>query len=185
MAGKTPEYRRYVTIQSDTRLNSQSVTSQDFRQIRDGFKGQNVAADLARDVEIANENLEEQKLNIDDHQFLGIEEASDDAFVITILARHLDQSSQTHPPLRVNSLAVRLIGGKVVMIGATSESDSKADIEWSKIAAENCAAADMVANRVEDVSGNASAGWWNSSLRIVIQTLIVGIIVGAIPVIAA
>lgn len=132
MNGEAPLFDRYVTIQSNRKLDATAVTPEMFYEVKAGIKKQGLEDAIARNKRTINDFIAGTGHHIDEVRVIGFTETHD-SYTLTALVKQRAQRA------RVNTVTMRSLRGCCIVVGTTALCRTQADIDWSQTAAAECA----------------------------------------------
>jgi hypothetical protein len=131
MNDEAPRFDRYVTIQSNRKVDAAPIAPSMFRQIKANIKRQGLGDAIARNTRTINEFLAETGQRIDETRIIGFTE-TDDSYTLTALVKQRDQYT------RVNTVTMRNLRGCCIVVATTAVCRNQEDIDWSQSVAVEC-----------------------------------------------
>jgi len=132
MNGDTPLFDKYVAIQSNRKLDANAITPKMFQEFKAGVRNQGFADAIPRNMRMINEFLSKKGQHVDEAKVIGFAEA-DDSYTLTVLVKQRGQDA------RVNTVTMRNLRGRCVIVGTTAVCRDQDDIKWSETTAAECA----------------------------------------------
>lgn len=133
MNGDAPALDRYVTIQTNRKLDATAVTPGMFHEVKASMKNEGLEDSIARNKRTVNDFLAETGQHIDEMRTIGFTETQD-SYTLTGLVKRRVQGA------RVNTVTMRNLHDCCVVVATTAVCRTQDDIEWSQSVAAECAA---------------------------------------------
>jgi hypothetical protein len=132
MNGEAPFFDRYVTIQSNRKLDATAVTPGMFHEIKAGIKKQGFEDTIARNKRTMNDFMAATGHHVDEVRVIGFTETRD-SYTLTVLVK------QRHQHVRVNTVTMCNLRDCCIVVATTALCRTQDDIDWSQTAAAECA----------------------------------------------
>jgi len=132
MNGEDPLFDRYVTIQSNRKLDATAITPRMFREVKASITKEGLGDAIARNKRTINDFIAGEGHHVDEIRAIGFTETHD-SYTLTALVKQRAQGA------RVNTVTMRNLRGCCIVVATTALCRTQDDIDWSQTAAAECA----------------------------------------------